>query len=181
MNSPHTRQPGDHGNQENGYTLIELLFAMQIVMLVITLVYTNVLFFQKYYAGVESRFNDRMKYRVLSHVMIKEISETREIVKAGPEELIIVVNANDTCCWNLTSGIVKNQRSNPPLSKNVPKGAFQYLIQISASQYWTAHPGTEEIRQITAVRLNLNDRKNEINHAGLVTIRLLKRKISLIS
>jgi hypothetical protein len=70
--------------------------------------------------------------------------------------------------------------SNESFSTSFLEGDFQYLIQTNARQYWTVHPEAEELREITAVRLNIYYGGNDKKKTPAVTIRLLKRKIPII-
>jgi prepilin-type N-terminal cleavage/methylation domain-containing protein len=159
---------------ESGYTLIELLIALQLSAIIIGIIYMNYQFIQNYLVRMEERINFEIRCAAISDIITKQLTETREVVRAESKLLSLITHSEDSVIIQIKDELIINR--NNLLEGYRIEGKFNYYFISGEKRYWTSHPNPRKISQLRAVKVVLKiTRKNSIKRLD-VTCRLLKRK-----
>jgi hypothetical protein len=168
-----------NNNNQSGYTVIEILIAMQLSFITFSIIYLNYTFINYYMVRLESRITDEIEYTNLSHNLTKQLTEIREVLWADPHMVTFLKSSNDTLRLQINGQLLMNGKNVFETSRL--EGNFNYYISIGTRGNWTRNPTFREMKYIRAIQLSLEITKNSSKSRLKMTIRLLKRKPQIVS
>ena len=111
-----------------GYTIIELLIAIQLAFLVISLVYVSYLFAIRLLNQWQERTDLEIKMASMSQVLSNIFHETDQILIAEKERLVLVTSKNDTIVFVFNNGtfLINNMSTFP--NNRIKLFQFNYFM-----------------------------------------------------
>jgi hypothetical protein len=133
--------------QNSGYTIIEVLSAMQLTLLIIGLACSGYLFSQTLFNRWQEKIRIEEQLAILSKTISIQLWRTREILEAKETEMLLIKFSGDSLRLRLDNGVYLNQDSLILRPIKIRAGKFSYFLRSDRS---------DQIRQ-SDEPLNLSD------------------------
>lgn len=163
---------------ESGYTVIEILIAMQLSFIAFSIIYLNYSFINNYMHRLENRITAEIVCANLSQNLTKQLTEVREVLRADAHTVVCIKSSDDTLWLQINEQLLLNGKTFYETSQ--VEGYFNYFISGGLSGNWSRNPTFREMKHIRAIRLRLEITQNGEANRLKTTTRLLKRKPHIV-
>jgi hypothetical protein len=163
---------------EAGYTLLELLIALQLTMIIIGIVYLHYPFIINFMSRLEEQLTADIEFENFGYTLTRQLDEIKEIIDADAQNLVFIGSDKDTIRIHLSGNNVNfGWQNNFNYSM---RAIFSYYIGVPINNQWTSTPSGNEVGNIKAIHLWIEAQHNTQVYRLDITTRLLKRRVKIL-
>jgi type II secretory pathway component PulJ len=170
-------------SKNDGYTVIELIVAIQLSLIVIGLVYVSYLFLSNMLGRWQDKIQRESLLASISQNISKDLSEAVRILEADPQKMVFIKTGGDTIGYYLNDNLYINGK---PLENKALKfslGKLDYFTAPSSSSTQLQKRDQVEVQNLDKIQIvetELEFRQGEKSYHIDISERLLKLRRSIL-
>ncbi len=159
---------------EGGYTIIEVLVAIQLTFIVISFIYVSYLFTTKLINKWQEKVETEEYLTMVSNVLSRQLMDITQIYQANRHYVAAKTVEKDTLELSIAHGLRLNGLNLGNDKFEIKEGEIIYYSKVGLQIYKQENLGAGDLKDIKGVEIRLTVIRNKKEHTIHILERLLK-------